>query len=312
MSELHFKDKDRIFLSILLAVVLHAALFFLIQFLVKAVPEIPEYSGPLFVEITDNSNTHVMDARELAEEPEADEREASAPEQPEDVPPEELQETTLVENARLVQREQESAPEEAPPPEPEPQENKVPVAAAPEPVTERPTETRATPARTPVPSLTPRSTPVITPEEESAFGEDLMANLDNVLEHTAPPEATKGPVTSLKPGAGGGQESSSGTTSGGTTPQIFFDRIEEERSVKKRGTPDLSPFANLDFTKGEVILSFTILPQGFLDNEIGVVKSSGYTEVDNAVIAALKKYEFNPINGTESVKAKISFEILNK
>jgi TonB family protein len=58
----------------------------------------------------------------------------------------------------------------------------------------------------------------------------------------------------------------------------------------------------------KVVVTFVLTPQGFLMTFV-VKESSGYTDVDNAVIEALRKWRFKVTNVLKNIKGEIAFFI---
>ena len=57
-----------------------------------------------------------------------------------------------------------------------------------------------------------------------------------------------------------------------------------------------------------VVISFILVPQGFLIN-INLKESCGYTDVDTAVINAVRNWRFKAVNSTINVKGSVTYYI---
>jgi TonB family protein len=59
----------------------------------------------------------------------------------------------------------------------------------------------------------------------------------------------------------------------------------------------------------QVGISFDLGPSGYLSN-VSVLRSSGYPEVDNAVVTALRSWRFSVSPGAGNVRGEVTYRII--
>ena len=70
------------------------------------------------------------------------------------------------------------------------------------------------------------------------------------------------------------------------------------RGVIKRDIPEYPEWAKKEGIEGEIQLDVAVSPEGRVKGDITVWKTSGYRELDNLVIKAMYKWEFEPLPKT--------------
>ncbi len=288
-------ERRRFLISLGLAVALHVLILLVLQLVVKLESHrVPEYSGPLFVRI-------------------------------EAVP---VLVETVLEPARPVRVEPLPSAEAEPAP-----------SAAPEPALPgvAPAEDRAiTPERsepgftppedeTAVPAGEPRIPPLDAQEEfppgppgpepaapEAEEPEEPLLipldKLDRALEQSGENGAGRerpGPAAPTE-GSVEGTEAAEEAESGDFL--IKWDDPAEGREATGTPLPSIPEWVSRQGQHLRVEVSFILTPQGILSGLI-TEKSSGYSDVDSAVLGALRRWKFKPVNSTRNVRGMVTFII---
>lgn len=58
-----------------------------------------------------------------------------------------------------------------------------------------------------------------------------------------------------------------------------------------------------------MVVSFVLTPQGVL-RDVKVEQGSGYSDVDTAVLEALRRWKFRPVSSTRTVTGRVSYMII--
>ncbi len=110
-------------------------------------------------------------------------------------------------------------------------------------------------------------------------------------------------------GSGGGTGSGGGGGGGGDYPfQITWEDPAQGRKPVSTPPPELPPQAKQG-QRLQVVVEFTLTPGGFI-TLVNRIRSSGYTEVDNAVINAVRRWKFEPVRANRNVQGRVTFTIL--
>jgi len=314
MAGAHFKDTDRLLLSILLAFIFHICFFVVIQFIIKQIPPREEYGGPLVVEIMDSSNQLAqIDETIISDQPEEPVVEPPVSDQP--VVEEPIVEEPVIEEPPVPVEDKNAVVINQPKIEltkaPEPVKKTVQVATAKKSVATPKITQQRTARITAVITREPKPEPTVT-DEPSSISDDILKNLNKVISSDKPQETSKSTaVRTSSPGSKTSAIKNTGNAesgTGGTTHLIKWDVADEQRIIELQPEPILPDLTKSDTPLLTVELSFAITPQGFL-TDIRIKRGCGYTEVDNAVKIALTKWKFRPVSVDKSVSGTITFEI---
>jgi TonB family protein len=130
------------------------------------------------------------------------------------------------------------------------------------------------------------------------------------------PKAPEGRVASgggKPPVAGqtsiGGRAAAGRTPSGESTYQITWEDPAQGRNPVNTPVPDLPPEARRG-DRLQLVVEFTLTPSGFLSTVLQT-KSCGITEVDNAVVAAVRRWTFEPVRSNRNVRGQVTFVIVS-
>jgi TonB family protein len=313
--------RERLVVSIFLAILFHFILLLVLQLMLKLErSRIPEYTGPLYVTLGETPD--VAPVIEKAEEPrqlprmerEQPRVEQRTPDQPAQagesagtprvwsVPtPETTPEPTTRPRTglRFLDREQKPSSDERYLP-PEEQAYQSPPA---------PTET----ARQPLPaevSPAPRVSEV-RPQEESDQPSELdLRRLDSTL---AQPESGPGSEGGSREGGPATQPATGVESTAAQEGQegivILWDDPSQGREPTYTPRPQIPAWVSKQGLRLQVVVSFVLTPQGVL-RDVEVEQGSGYSDVDAAVLEALRRWKFRPVSSTRTVTGRVPYTII--
>lgn len=137
---------------------------------------------------------------------------------------------------------------------------------------------------------------------------DKLSQLEKVLNQGKEVNGYSGKTNNNRHGT-----SSSGTDTGtssidGVGPVQWEDPSQSARKIISRVNPDIPDWVGKQGITLKAIFSFAVTPEGYLTN-IKLVKSSGYTDVDQAIATALAHYQFEPTSSTRLAKASVPYMI---
>jgi TonB family protein len=291
-------DKERFLMSIVLAVVVHSVLFVGLHFILNIKLEaMPEYPGPIYVEIG-TAFDQEYEKEEVIPEEDKSTRETATKER-QDIQKEDTREREDDSSTAIVERNDavETIPDTR---ETEPEEVYTENEEAEERATEQPIR------ETPAPASTPTPTPY-----DPALEEENLAELDKILEGS----------TSGENGTSTGEGTSDDHSTGDTTqPEEDVPAVAEgggsviewednaNRNPLAQYKPDIPGWVSQQGLRLRVKVSFLLTPDGFLTS-LRIKESSGYTDVDSAILEALRKWRFPPVSGTKNVYGEITYYI---
>ena len=303
--------RQRLTVSVLLAVLLHAAILLLVQLFLLLAPErMPPYSGPLVVTIEPSAVTPVL--------PRTQER----PPQPEPQPvPQERPPQPSV--ARQPAPPPASRTQPAPATRTAPRPSAAPPPAEPAP---EPRGTRQVVPAEPLGTLPPLAPDESTPYVPQTYTEPLP---DQGPIAAAPSQEARRPLLDTsrldsaiaQPGAAPGTTPTTAppTSRPGTVPGTAASGIEgfqidwrdprEGREVVQSEQPVIPSWVSQQGLTLQVVVSFALKPSGILD-DIRRVRSSGYPDVDSAVISALRRWRFSASPGAPDVRGEVTYRII--
>ena len=316
--------RQRVTFSILLAVLIHAAVLLLLQLFLKLAPErMPEYSGPLFVTLEEMPESPVLER--------VQERQAQPQVQPEPQPAPREEQPQAQPAARVEQ------PRVAVQPQPQPRT--TPAPAQPQPRTEPqaviPPATRTEPQQEPqgtrqvVPAEPLGTLPPVAPEEttpyqpqtftqplqdqgpiQAAPSQEQASRLDTSRLDTAIAQADTGGRAVPQPGPSGASTGPAGAAQTNVEGfQIEWQNPSEGRQVLQSGQPSIPGWVSEQGLRLQVAVSFVLKPSGYL-SDIRIARSSGYSDVDTAVVSALRRFRFTASPGAPDVRGEVTYRII--
>jgi len=321
--------RQRLTYSILLAVLIHAAVLLLVQMFVHfGSRRVPEY-GPLIVTLEETSPAPVLERQQERQpqpevqpqprtEPQSQPRPAPATRREEPAVP--SQPRTQAPAAPAQRAKTPTGPQTAPRVEPQP----VPQPAARTEPERPPQGSRQIVPAEPLGTLPPVAPEESTPYQPQTFSQPLTeqgpvqaapsqeqsprldtSRLDSAIAQSdtdRPPAAQAGPSGSSTGRTGTAQTSIEGF-------QIEWQDPSQGRQVMQSDQPSIPAWVSEQGLRLQVAISFDLGPSGYLSN-IRVARSSGYPDVDSAVMAALRRWRFSASPGAGNVRGEVTYRII--
>jgi TonB family protein len=130
---------------------------------------------------------------------------------------------------------------------------------------------------------------------------------------TAQTKGKKGPGKGAGPVTGTGSRPGAGTVSGSSgAPVIAWENAGAQRSLLSAGPPpDIPQWVKKEGIDLKVVVSFSVTAEG-QTTLVSTALSSGYTDVDSAVLDSVRKMKFNPVRGADLAKGKVTYIIRTK
>jgi TonB family protein len=115
---------------------------------------------------------------------------------------------------------------------------------------------------------------------------------------------------------GSGSSSGSGTGKGGEGAgvtgapnyQLELPDSSKGRTVRSSVKPKIPAWVSEQGLAMSVTVSFNLMPDGLV-SAVSTVKSTGYADVDSAVLEAIRRWRFTPASGGGQVKGVITYKI---
>ena len=334
MAELSYKDKDRFLISVVFAVILHIGLLTALHFILNIrVEALPEYSGPLYLEIeTDLSQLQMEEVEDhlITEQPDEvvlednkdkDEKADKTREQQaltEDEDKNNAHTDKTREQPALTEKEETNEKHQQPEVREDNKADDQKEDTQAEARNDTENETPDTPDDTKTgenlgnyesdnntdkessqedntqPAPGPKQTP--TPYDP-ALEENNLALLDELLDNG----------DSGDPGTDRSTDTDNEASSQNGGPLIEWED-NQNRNPLITYDPEIPDWVSREGKRLRVEVSFLLTPDGLL-TAIRIEKSSGYTDVDSSVVASLRKWKFPSIAGTVSVSGRITYFI---
>jgi protein TonB len=302
--------RERLLTSIALALVVHALAFMLLELFLKFQSErLPEYSGPLFVQLEEQPV--VQRARESAALPAVRQTAAAAEagEAPQAV-------TRTGEGQAAAQPIRPAAGE---PPKPKGPQFRMEGA----PAQVEAAQTLPSGQGFQVPSEEPTLPPsglksqgaplraeTVSPQGETGQAPALpLESVDRALSQAG---GTKGGAagTAAASPAGGASGQAGGTAQTAHEGiSILWEDPAQGRETTFTPRPVIPKWVSDAGLRLTVEVNFVLTPQGVLSS-VRIQKSSGYSDVDSSVLEALRRWKFKPVAGRTSVKGRVGYLIL--
>ena len=309
--------RERMVISIFLAILVHFVLLLVLQLVLRLEQtRIPEYTGPLYVTLGETPD--VAPVIEKAQEPKQlprMEEEQPKVEQKRTEPSDRAGASSLLQPLRPApasESESVSPPRtglrfldpEQPPASEDPYLPPEPQAFQPPPA-QTPSSSEPSPARgVPVPAQSE-----VRPEEQAEQSSvlnlrdlDSSLNRDDGAERSGDREG--GPEA--QPAAG---EQSTSAREGREGIVILWDDSSQGREPTFTPKPEVPSWVSEKGIRLQVEVSFVLTPQGVL-RDVRVEKGSGYSDVDAAVLEALRRWKFPPVSSDRTVTGRVPYIII--
>lgn len=128
-----------------------------------------------------------------------------------------------------------------------------------------------------------------------------VGKLDAALENEA--------VSVSNEGTARGPASDTGKIEAAQMPLIVWDDTSQERALTYRGpSPDIPPWVKQEGLELRAAISFAVTAEGHTTG-VEVRVSSGYSDVDSAILDVVRKMKFNPLLGSGLVTGTITYII---
>jgi TonB family protein len=134
---------------------------------------------------------------------------------------------------------------------------------------------------------------------------DDLSSLDSAISRGSD-SGTSGTSSTGGTGATTGKQGS--TKTGGSVGGTIEWEGSDTRATRVVVQPKIPTWVQKQGLRLQTTLSFVLTSEGLLLNVL-VVKTSGYTDVDNAFRDALRGYRFDPLEGARNIKGTITFVI---
>jgi len=302
MARRHKKDTDRFLISMTVAVILHLVFFTGLQFFLNIkIEALPEYTGPLYMELGDEFDNETIADESQENQTQIDKTQAD--ENHTDTRRDESASTAIIKDNEQVEKDwtSDQTEEDIYPqtenaehslPENEDSDNNITDTVADNSVTE---DNKLQPTPGPTASPTPY---------DPALEQENLSQLDRLLENGASSNTSSSGKT-----ADNNSSSTDDITplTGDGGPQFEW-ADNKNRSPLKTYEPEIPEWVSRQGLRLTIKVSFWLRPEGFL-TDFDVYVSSGYPDVDLKIVEALRKWRFPSVSGTENVHGQITYYI---
>ncbi len=156
--------------------------------------------------------------------------------------------------------------------------------------------------------------------ENLALSESVYSRLDRLLKEKAGKSSsvksesrvgTGGAASEGKTGENTMGESAGRSQSVSSGPNIQWEKPSQRRVPLSMPLPKIPEWVAKQGLTLKVTVAFELLPEGIIKS-LKVLDSSGYSDVDSAVVEALRHWRFEAVSGTKVVRGKITYIIKPK
>jgi len=306
-----YRERERIAISFLIALSIHLLLFMVLQLVIRfEESRIRDYSGPLFVWIesdvvpTIRSKPAEEKQRErVSEQSPAESREqpAAAEIRPEITRPKQSADSPLYEWSAVK-----------PPGEVLPSIPSIPKSVYPEetlPSVERPPDKLEEVVVPPSPPTVPAVKPLPADQYSPLLPYDQLdlTLAARQLDPNSSEPKVETPAGETRPADGESERQPADPDESGF--EIEWDDPTSGREAVSRVEPRIPQWVSEQGLRLKVVVAFVLTPQGIL-SAVRVEDSSGYIDVDSAVLEAVRKWKFKPVNSTQQVRGRLPYKII--
>jgi TonB family protein len=159
----------------------------------------------------------------------------------------------------------------------------------------------------------PKDQPVRPEAGAAAPGVLDLGRVDTAFSGGAPAGGTA--ASSGAPAPGGTSGASSGASPGVSSSaapgdySIEWARPEQGRETISTPAPTVPAWVSREGLRLQVAVVFLLTADGLLRN-VEVERSSGYSDVDAAVLEALRRWSFRPAPGSRDVSGRVRYSII--
>jgi len=308
-----YRERERIAVSFLIALSIHLLLFLVLQLVVRfEESRIRDYSGPLFVWIesevvpTIRSKPAEEKQRERATEQspaQSREQPAGAEARPEIIEPERSVDSSLYDSP-LPEWSAVKPPGEVIPKSVYPEETLPSVDRPPD----KPEEVVPPPSPPPSPAA-PAVQPLPAEEYSPLVPYDQLdrALAERQGDSNSSEPTVETPAGESRPADGESARQPADPDESGFV--IEWDDPAAGREVVSRVQPKIPQWVSKQELQFKVVVAFVLTPQGILST-VHVEESSGDSEVDTAVLKAVRKWKFKAVRSNRQVSGRLSYKII--
>ncbi len=337
MISLNRRDIDRLIVSVVIAVLIHLFLFFVLPLIVRLrAEELPAYSGPVFVNLEETPSLGKTVVKEVKKKKTLEKTpivKRVVKKAPVKVPVERGAKKLV---SKEVEKESMPAVKKMPgeianamqptpgitPPRAATAGKEVPL-----PYSGEQKESMAPKTRLNSKPAFPQSGNVYNNEnpmesvgtneksggksENLTLSKSIYSRLDKLLKEKkteGAPGGNRGEIANSKQGNQVSSETGEQTYFG---PNIQWEEPSQRRIPISMPFPRVPKWVERQGLTLKVTVSFELLPEGIV-RSLKIIDSSGYSDVDSAVVEALRHWRFEAISGTKVVRGKITYIIKPK
>jgi len=309
-----YRERERITVSFLIALSIHLLLFLVLQLVVRfEESRIQDYSGPLFVQIESEVVPTIRSkpAEEKQRERVTDQSPAQSREQPagagtrpEVVEPERSPDSYLYDSPlpewSAVTPPGEVRPESISPIETVPSMDRPP---------DKPEE-MVPPASPPAPH-SPAVKPLPADEYSPLVELDKLdrALAERQVDSDSSEPAVETPAGESRPADGESARQPADPDESGF--KIEWEDPAAGREAVTMVSPTIPRWVSEEGLQLKVVVAFVLTPQGLLSS-VHLEKASGYSEVDSAVLEAVRKWKFKAVASNQLVRGRLRYKIIRR
>lgn len=306
-----YRERERIAVSFLIALSIHLLLFLVLQLVVRfEESRIRDYSGPLLVQI--ESEVVPTIRSKPAEEKQRERVTVQSPAQSREQPAAAETGLKIVEPERSVDSSLYDRPLPEWSPVKPPGEEVIPEITAPvETVPSLPRPPEETEEVVPSP---PPPSPAIKPLPADEYSSLLpFDKLDRTLAELQVDTNSSEPTAETPAGESRPVDGESARQPADPDESGFVIEWEDPAAGREAVTMVLPRIPQWVLEQGlrlKVVVAFVLTPQGILSS-VHLEKSSGYSEVDSAVLEAVRKWKFKAVRSNQRVRGRVPYKIIS-
>jgi TonB family protein len=306
--ELSYKEQERYFISIILAIAIHIIVLLAITiFLNIKVKAFPEYPEPLSIEISGDSLPELKTDNQIA----AEKRETSADKKADDKKGDEgaaiAFNSNVKEKEKIIDQSKKETPVKKGDAKSSYPEDKQSIEKRKETTDNDRDDSKLADSKEKKETAEPTFAPSPTGEPYiPALEQDNLAQLDKLLDQG---DSKTGKDTSSKKTSDKTDTSKDKDTSPVTGKEpVFVWEDNKDRKPLITAKPEIPSWVSQQGLRLVVVVSFLLTPDGIL-TLFKIEQSSGYTDVDTRVTDALRKWKFQAVPGTKNIRGQITYII---
>lgn len=307
-----YRERERITVSFLIALSIHLLLFLVLQLVVRfEESRIRDYSGPLFVQIESEVVPTIRSkpSEEKQREKVPEQSPAESREQPagaetglEIVEPEKSVDSYLYDSP-LPEWSAVAPPSEVTPQSVYPEET---IPSLPRPPEDSEEAVAPAPPSTPPP-------PGVKPLPSDEYSSMLpLEQIDRLLAEQQGDGDSSEPVPETPAGKTRPDDGESARQPTDPDQSGFVIEWEDPtagREAVSMVLPEIPQWVSEKGLRLKVVVTFVLTPQGILSS-VHLEETSGYSDVDTAVLVAVRKWKFKAVNSNRQVRGRLPYKII--